>query len=89
MAPEVAVYSNHPCPDEPTLVILQCSSGKATYSPGVLCVGQEVQKLPFCTKSAPPGCLPVLASLYFPFVLQEYLRSSLEHSTGGLPAEQV
>lgn len=60
-----------------------------TYSPGVLCLGQEIQKLPFCTKSAPRLCLPVLLSLYFPSVLQEYLKPSLEHSTGGLHAEWV
>lgn len=55
----------------------------------MLCLGQEIQKLPFCTKSAPPHCLPVLLSLYFPSVLQEYLKPSLEHSTGGLHAEWV
>lgn len=79
MAPEASVYSNHPCPDELTLVILQCFSSKVTYSPGALFLGQEVQKLPFCTKSAPPHCLPVLSALYFPFVLQEYLKSGAQH----------
>lgn len=89
MAPEASVYSNHPCPDELTPVILQCFSSKVTYSPGVLRLGQEAQKLPFCTKSAPAHCLPLVSALYFPSVLQEYLKPSLEHSTGGLHAERV